>query len=96
MPSVTVVTATLRDREDGGLEVFSDDLPGLILSGSDRSKVAAAIVPAIGAIFRQNGFAKALVRPARPVSEVLKSQSPRDVNVQVQHEQFVVELPEAA
>jgi hypothetical protein len=96
MPSVTVVTVTLRDREGGGLEVFSDDLPGLILSGPDRSMVAAAIVPAIEVLFKHKGFERVIVRPALPVAKVLQSASPRDVDIHIQHEQFVVELPEAA
>ena len=96
MFSLTVVTVTLKDREGGGLEVFSDDLPGLILSGSDRNKVASAIMPAIEALFRYKGFNKVIVRPATPVGQVLQSASPRDVDIHVHYEQFVVELPEAA
>lgn len=96
MPQLTVVTVILQDREDGGLRVYSDDLPGLILSGSDRVKVAASIVPAIEALFEHKGFQRVVVRPTKPIGEVLKSASPRDVDVHVQHEQFVVELPEAA
>lgn len=96
MPSITVVTVTLEDREDGGLQVHSDDLPGLILSGANRAKVAAAIIPAIEAIFMHKGFKNVIVRPARPIQEVLRSKSPRDMNVHVHHEQFVVELPDAA
>jgi hypothetical protein len=93
---LTVVTVTLEDREDGGLRVYSDDLPGLILSGSDRNRVAAQIVPAIEALFAHKGLAGVTVRPAKLISEVLRDDSPRSVNVAVTHEQFVVELPEAA
>lgn len=96
MSPLTVITVTLQDREGGGLSVFSDDLPGLILSGSDRTKVAAAIIPAIKAIFKHKGFKKVIVRPAKPIGQVLQSASPRDMDVHVQTEQFVVELPEAA
>jgi hypothetical protein len=97
MPNLTVVTVTLADREDGGLRVFSDDLPGLILSGSDRTTVAAAIIPSIAALFRHKGFADVVVRPTKPVAEVLRSASPRDMDVHVQHQkQFVVELNAAA
>ena len=95
MARPTVVTVTLTDREGGGLRVHSDDLPGLILSGPDRSQVAAAIIPAIEAIFKHKGMA-VTVRPTKPIAEVLQSKSPRDMDVHVQHEQFVIELPEAA
>lgn len=95
MASVTVITVTLSDREDGGLRIYSEDLPNLILSGPDRIVIAAAIVPAIEAIFKRKGFENVIVRPARPVAEVLQNASPRDVAVHVQHEQqFVVEPPE--
>lgn len=95
MTRLTVVTVTLTDREDGGLRVHSDDLPGLILSGSDRAKVADAIIPAIQAIFKHKGM-DVTVRPTKPIAEVLQSKSPRDMDMHVQQEQFVIELPEAA
>lgn len=41
------VNVTMECREDGGLRVYSDDLPGLILSGRDPRKVAADIPTAI-------------------------------------------------
>lgn len=34
-------------REDGGLRVYSDDLPGLILSGEDPRAVLADVGPAL-------------------------------------------------
>lgn len=37
---------SFETREDGGLRVWSDDLPGLVLSGSDPAKVLADITPA--------------------------------------------------
>jgi len=44
------ITIVLEDREDGGLRVWSDDLPGLVLSGRDRLKVGSDIVPAVDAL----------------------------------------------
>lgn len=32
-------TLTFEEREDGGLRVLSDDLPGLVLSNADRTLV---------------------------------------------------------
>jgi hypothetical protein len=40
------LNVTLEIREDGGLRVRSDELRGLILSGSDPAKVLADIIPA--------------------------------------------------
>lgn len=96
MPDVTVITVVLEDREEEGLQVYSDDLPGLILSGPDRTRVAAAIIPSIEALFRHQGFHSVKVRPTRPIREVLRLKSPRDMDVHVHHEQFVIELPDAA
>jgi len=95
-PQLTIVTVTIEDREDGGLRVHSDDLPGLILSGSRKEEVVRKIVPAIQALFEFKGFGQVTVRPAKPVYEILKLASPRDIDVHVQHEQFVVEMQAAA
>jgi hypothetical protein len=92
---LTIVTVTLEDREDGGLRVYSDDLPGLILSGPNRDSVAEKIAPAIQALFEHKGFRGVVVRAAQPLNTVLQKASPRDMDVHV-HQQFVVELPEAA
>jgi hypothetical protein len=90
----TIVSVTLEDRDDHGLFVFSNDLPGLILSGADRETVCECIVPAIGAIFRHKGFADVHVSSVTPLSEILKLDSPRSVDLHVQH--FLVELKKAA
>jgi len=50
-----IVSVELIDRNDGGLDVRSGDLPGLIISGVDREKVRAAIVPAIRALLQHGG-----------------------------------------
>jgi hypothetical protein len=95
---VTIVTVILDDREDGGWRAFSDDLAGLILSGKDRAKVAAAIIPAIQALFRYKGFNDVIVKPARPIGEILQAADHQDLDVHVQHgqNQFVVEFSAAA
>lgn len=41
------VRVWLAERDDGGLRVWSDDEPGLILSGADPARVGADIWPAI-------------------------------------------------
>jgi hypothetical protein len=96
MSRLTVVTVVLEDTEDGGLRVHSENLPGLILSGDNRAKVASKIVPAIRALFEHHGIKDVRVIPARPISEVLEGKSPRNMHVHIHHELFVVELPTAA
>lgn len=49
-------TVTLRiiDREDGGLRIWSDDLPGLVLSHRDQSAVWRDLGPAIEVLLNHN------------------------------------------
>lgn len=98
-----VLTVTLVDREDGGLCVSSDDLPGLILSGSNKGKIAAAIAPTIRALLEHSGLKNVRVHHSTPPSEVLQKASPRSMDVHVQHssdrvqiQQFVVEMEQLA
>src|ERR1019366_5781975 len=44
---VVKVTVTFEPREDGGLYVYSDDLPGFVLSHLDAHAVLADIEPAL-------------------------------------------------
>jgi hypothetical protein len=92
-----ILSVTLAVREGGGLNVSSDDLPGLILSGPDREKIAAAIAPAIKAIFEHRGFGNVTVHHGTPVAEVLRPREPHAISIRVEHssvetEQFVVEV----
>lgn len=54
------VAIFLDDREEGGLFVYSDDVPGLILSGSDKEAVGRCIVPAIEALRAHTAALKTL------------------------------------
>ncbi len=40
----------LQRRPDGGLRVWSDDVPGLVLSHADAGRVMADIIPAVETI----------------------------------------------
>jgi hypothetical protein len=46
----TKVVIVFERREDGGLRVYSDDLPGLVLSHSNPDAVLADVKPAIEGI----------------------------------------------
>jgi len=91
-----VVSVTIEDRDDAGLRVFSDDLPGLILSGQDRAKVLRSIAPAIQALFEHKGLTSVTVHATTSLDGLLKKPSPRLVDMHVQHEKFVVEMAIAA
>ena len=43
-------------RPDGGIRVWSNDLPGLILSGPDRVKVLSDIEPAARLLLHHRGI----------------------------------------
>ena len=102
MPREIVVTVTLEDRGDAGLRVWSEALPGLVLSGPDKHAICDAIAPSIQAIMEYQGHTVLGVRSSKPLREVVRQPTPRRVDmhidqlVQVHHEQFVVELRDAA
>lgn len=50
-----IIKVIVEDREDGGVCVRSDELPGLILSGSNRVAILKAIEPAARAILEHKG-----------------------------------------
>lgn len=50
-----IVNITLEDRPDGGLRVSSEELPGLILSGSNKGQVLSAIEPAVRTLLAMKG-----------------------------------------
>lgn len=54
-PTFRTLSIQLSRRSDGGIRVSSEDVPGLILSGSDAQAVIADILPAIEEIGRQAG-----------------------------------------
>lgn len=48
------VAVTFERRPDGGLRVYSDDVPGLMLSGSNADAVVADVIPALETLFAYN------------------------------------------
>jgi hypothetical protein len=72
------VAVTCQLREDGGLRIWSDDVPGLLLSGPDPDAVLADVIPALAALFKHNrgmdvqfgplGTADMVDAPALPIA----------------------------
>lgn len=60
MARVTL-NVTLEERPDGGLRVYSDELPGLILSGPVAAKVIRDIEPAARVLMRLPDAAELIV-----------------------------------
>jgi len=44
------IEITLERRDDGGLRIYSDDVPGLILSGRHPDRVMGTILDALNAL----------------------------------------------
>ena len=78
-----LVKVTLEDREDGGLRVSSQDMHGLILSGSDASVVMEMIAPAIAALWQHRYNREASVTPATSYADMLDEVRPCDVDMHV-------------
>ena len=91
----TVVKVTLLDRSDGGLHVYSETLSELILSGPNKHAVCGCIEPAIKMIFADRGRTVTAITPSESIASVMKQPSPRNMDVQVEH-QFLVEFQDAA
>lgn len=51
------ISITIAPREDGGLRVWSDDLPGLVLSHSDQELVLKDLGSAVMAILTHHTVA---------------------------------------
>ncbi len=51
---VYMYTISVVRREDGGLRIWSDDVPGLLLSGADPSAVWRDLGPAIQTLLSHN------------------------------------------
>lgn len=47
------ITIRFQDRSDGGLRIWSDDVPGLVLSGPNPTEVIHNLGPALSSILIQ-------------------------------------------
>jgi hypothetical protein len=67
------VVVTFERREDGGLRVWSADLPGLVLSHRNIDAVLEDVVTAIGVILSERLGAQIEVQPLLNVREALEN-----------------------
>src|SRR5271165_4072142 len=65
------VTVTIERREDGGLYVYSDDLPGFVLSHLDAHAILADIEPALSVFLSHRFGVEVTVRPIVGLREAL-------------------------
>lgn len=66
------VTVTFESRPGGGLRVWSDDVPGLVLSHSDVDAVLEDVKSALEVILSERLCASIEVKPLANVREVLE------------------------
>jgi hypothetical protein len=57
------IVLKIERRKDGGLRVWSDDVPGLVLSHRDPAKVLADIQPALKVILKETFGCEVEVSP---------------------------------
>ena len=84
------VTVTVTGRPDGGIRVTSDDVPGLLLSGSDRQRIWSVVGPGVESLLRANRGLD-VVRVTGPMTPPAAD---GDVAMRVEH--LVVEYRAAA
>lgn len=95
------IEVVLEDAGDNGLRVFSEQLPGLILSGTEKMSVTRCILPAIKALLEAKNFTNVTISQTMPFSLALAAPSPRVVDIDVNCSEesktlYLVEYAEAA
>lgn len=73
------VTISIERRPDGGVRVYSDDMPELVLSGRDVASVLRDIVPAVETILGARMGCEVRASWLWPYREASKAASPRQV-----------------
>jgi hypothetical protein len=66
------VSVVFQRRDDGGLQVYSDEVPGFVLSGADAHAVFADVIPALTFIFEHNKGLKVEFGPVVDIQEGLE------------------------
>lgn len=81
---VDILTVLVEDRNDGGLRVRSDDLPGLGISGADKQRVLELIAPTIKRLLESQGLKRVQVQPVnKTLRDVLRKPSPREMDLSI-------------
>ena len=70
--SVVKITVTIEKRDDGGLYVYSDDLPGFVLSHKNARSVFSDIEPALSVFLSKKLDRTLAVKPLVGFREALE------------------------
>ena len=66
------VAVTFEKRPDGGLCAYSEDVPGLMLSGADAEAVFEDVIPAMEELFRHNRKMDVMFGPVTDLRRLLE------------------------
>lgn len=72
-PTFREIAITFEKRVDGGLRVYSDDVPGFVLSNSDCEAVFSDIQPALETILSVQFDARVTVGPLEGLRDALET-----------------------
>jgi hypothetical protein len=70
--SVVKITVTIEKRDDGGLYIYSDELPGFVLSHRNARAVYRDIEPALSVFLSQKLDRTLAVKPLVGIREALE------------------------
>jgi hypothetical protein len=83
---MSLVDVKSLNRRDGGLYVYSDALPELILSGPNTDEVCAWIESAMRTIFAQHGHTVTAITASKRIVSTMELPSLRNLDFKVDHQ----------
>jgi len=92
-PRFKEICLTFEKREDGGLRVYSDDVPGFVLSHSDCHLVFSDIKPAIEAILSEIFSREVTVGPLEHLRDDLEDNGFIPIYAATEHRRYVAQIP---
>lgn len=94
-PKFKKLWLTFEKREDNGLRVYSDDVPGFVLSHSDCALVFADIKPALETILSKMLGTSVIVGPLGPLREKLEDEGFVPIYGKLEKREYVAQLEDA-
>jgi len=76
-----VISVVFETRSDGGLRVYSDDVPGFMLSHTDTSAVYRDVKPALETIIGEMVHSKVSIEPVDKSKSLPWFETHREVRV---------------
>ena len=89
------VVLQLSEREGGGLQISSADVPGLHLSGADPKRLWKMLPEAVRRLLEANRSVRVVEVYTPPEESVLAGHGPQAISVRVRPASLVVEITPA-